>query len=281
MPGRLFVVSTPIGNLDDITIRALNTLKSVALIAAEDTRRTGTLLRHFGIPTPTTSLHEHNERQKVPQLLRKLAEGSDVALVSDAGTPLVSDPGQRFIAASIESGIPIIPIPGASAVLSALVASGFSAESFVFAGFAPSRAKDRIEWLRALQTERRPVVFFESPHRITSTLKDIARIFGNRPISISRELTKVHEQTLHFRSQDINIGQVVSRGELTLVLGPGGEPPNTVIPHTDSDVLSVFGQLTNNKTSRRRAVAETGKQFGLSTNQVYAILERLKDSSAP
>src|SRR5688572_1293440 len=148
MSGTLYVVSTPIGNLDDITVRAINTLKAVGLVAAEDTRRTGLLLHHFGLATPTTSLHAHNEAEKLPALLRKLAAGVDIALVSDAGTPLIADPGQRLIAAAISAGIRIVPVPGASAVLAALAASGYAAGEFVFAGFAPSRSKDRKEWLQ-------------------------------------------------------------------------------------------------------------------------------------
>ena len=176
LTGSLYVVSTPIGNLDDITVRALNTLKSVGLVAAEDTRRTGLLLRHFGIATPTTSLHEHNESEKLPALLQKLADGVDIALVSDAGTPLVADPGQRFIAAAIENGIRVVPIPGASAVLAALAASGYAADEFVFAGFAPSRSKDRKLWLARLAEEPRAVVFFETPHRIQQALAEMADI---------------------------------------------------------------------------------------------------------
>jgi 16S rRNA (cytidine1402-2'-O)-methyltransferase len=166
MSASLFVVATPIGNLDDITLRALNVLKQVALIAAEDTRRTGTLLRHFGISTPTTSLHAHNERQKLPQLLQKLSDGQDLALVSDAGTPVVADPGQRLIAGAIEKGFPVVPIPGASAVMAALVVSGFHADSFRFAGFAPAGSNDRTKWLGSLGYDDLPVVFFEAPHRI-------------------------------------------------------------------------------------------------------------------
>ena len=153
MAGSLYVVSTPIGNLDDITVRALNTLKSVGLIAAEDTRRTAKLLNHFGIATPTTSLHEHNEDQKTRLLLEKLSNGIDVALVSDAGTPLVADPGHRLVAAAAESGFRVVPIPGASAVLAALAASGFPADEFVFAGFSPSRSNDRKRWYQALANE--------------------------------------------------------------------------------------------------------------------------------
>jgi 16S rRNA (cytidine1402-2'-O)-methyltransferase len=282
MPGRLHVVSTPIGNLDDITLRALATLKSVALIAAEDTRRTGTLLRHFGITTPTTSFHDHNERQKLPHVLDKLRNGADVALVSDAGTPLVSDPGHRLIAAAIAEGIPVVPIPGPSAVISALISSGFSANAFVFAGFAPSRSIDRQKWLAELQKESRTVVFFESPHRITSTLDDMGHIFGDRPISISRELTKLHEETVRGRANDLNSAAVQARGEFTIVVGPAIPSERATTSPTDDEVYTIFCQITNNGAlSRRRAIAQTATKFGLSTNCVYEILERLKASSAP
>jgi 16S rRNA (cytidine1402-2'-O)-methyltransferase len=282
MPGRLHVVSTPIGNLDDITLRALATLKSVALIAAEDTRRTGTLLRHFGITTPTTSFHDHNERQKLPHVLDKLRNGADVALVSDAGTPLVSDPGHRLIAAAIAEGIPVVPIPGPSAVISALISSGFSANAFVFAGFAPSRSIDRQKWLAELQKESRTVVFFESPHRITSTLDDMGHIFGDRPISISRELTKLHEETVRGRANDLNSAAVQARGEFTIVVGPAIPSERATTSPTDDEVYTIFCQITNNGAlSRRRAIAKTATKFGLSTNCVYEILERLKASSAP
>jgi 16S rRNA (cytidine1402-2'-O)-methyltransferase len=193
MAGTLYVVSTPIGNLEDITVRALDALKSVGLIAAEDTRRSSILLRHFGIGTPTTSLHEHNEHQKTPQLLRKLIEGTDIALISDAGTPLVADPGGRLIARASERGIRVVPVPGASAVLSALAVAGYAADQFVFAGFAPSRASDRKRWLRGLSTEPRTVVFFEAPHRIGQMLSDMGELLGERQITVARELTKIHE----------------------------------------------------------------------------------------
>jgi 16S rRNA (cytidine1402-2'-O)-methyltransferase len=282
MPGRLHVVSTPIGNLDDITLRALATLKSVALIAAEDTRRTGILLRHFGITTSATSLHEHNERQKIPHLLARLGAGSDVALVSDAGTPLVSDPGQRLIGAAIADGIQVVPIPGPSAVLSALISSGFPADSFVFAGFAPYRAKDLTKWLSDLLNEPRTVVFFESPHRIAATMRQIASIFGDRPISVARELTKLHEEIIRGRATDDKFGRMTAKGEFTLVLGPVSDRSAVDRSCTDSVVAQFFYQITDlGVASRREAVAKTGKKFGLSTNQVYSILEKFKLSSVP
>jgi len=280
MPGSLYVVSTPIGNLEDITLRALNTLKAVALIAAEDTRRTAILLRHFGITTPTTSLHEHNEHQKVPYLLQKLTDGVDVALVSDAGTPLVADPGQRLVAAASTNGIRVIPIPGASAVLSALVASGFSADAFVFGGFAPSRSNDRRKWLASFNNEPRPIVFFESPHRILKALTDMSTELVERPILVARELTKLHEEIIRTTVARAKGLPVVEKGEFTIVLGPLTMTAAPLNPPSQREVQNLFSQLTNcGSMSRREALAKTADKFGLSTNQVYALLERLK--SAP
>jgi len=280
MPGSLYVVSTPIGNLEDITLRALNTLRAVALIAAEDTRRTSILLRHFGIATPTTSLHEHNEHQKLPHLLQKLTDGADVALVSDAGTPLVADPGQRLVAAASTNGIRVIPIPGASAVLSALVASGFSADAFVFGGFAPSRSNDRRKWLASFNNEPRPIVFFESPHRILKALTDMSTELVERPILVARELTKLHEEIIRTTVARAKGLPVVEKGEFTIVLGPLTMTAAPLNHPSQREVENLFSQLTNcGGMSRREALAKTADKFGLSTNQVYALLERLK--SAP
>lgn len=284
MPACLYVVSTPIGNLDDITLRALKTLKSVSLIAAEDTRRTSILLRHFGITTPATSLHEHNERQKMPQLLQKLADGHDIALVSDAGTPLVADPGQRLIAAAIEKGIAVVPIPGASAVLAALTVSGLPADTFVFAGFAPSKSNDRKKWLQGLSNEQRPIVFFETPHRIKKTLAEMASILGKRPIIICRELTKLHEEVIRTSTTLAESLDVLPKGEFTLILGP--KSPSSDAPQVidEKAIAAYFYHLTNNDGLMRRvALTRTAQNFGLSTNYVYRTVEKLKlkDSSTP
>jgi 16S rRNA (cytidine1402-2'-O)-methyltransferase len=282
MPASLFVVSTPIGNLDDITLRALATLKSVSLIAAEDTRRTSTLLRHFGITTPATSLHEHNERQKLPQLLQRLRDGQDIALVSDAGTPLVADPGQRLIAAAIENGITIVPIPGPSAVLAAIAVSGFAADDFVFAGFAPSRSNDRLKWLAAFADEPRPVVFFEAPHRIHRTLTDLPAILGERPITICRELTKLHEEVVRTSTTKAPLLQVLEKGEFTLVIGPKAAASRVAECVDDAEVARHFYHLT--KTDgllRRAALTQTARKFGLSTKHVYRTIERLKTEPTP
>ena len=281
MAGSLYVVSTPIGNLDDITVRALNTLKSVGLVAAEDTRRTGLLLRHFGIATPTTSLHAHNETEKLPALLRKLSEGVDIALVSDAGTPLVADPGQRLIEGAVAQGVRVVPIPGTSAVLAALTASGYRADEFVFAGFAPSRLNDRKRWFERFLKEPRTVVFFEAPHRIEKTLIEMAHLLVNRPITIARELTKLHEEVIHTTAQQAPDLGIKARGEFTVVLGPCAEPEPDSHTVDDESLSSYFYQMTESVSgSRRRALTATAKKFGLSTNEVYARLERRKASGA-
>ena len=277
MAGSLYVVSTPIGNLDDITVRALHTLKSVGLVAAEDTRRTGLLLRHFGIVTPTTSLHAHNEIEKVPALLQKLSDGLDIALVSDAGTPLVADPGQRLISSAITKGIRVVPIPGASAVLAALAASGTPADEFVFAGFAPSRSTGRNRWLKALATESRTVIFFEAPHRISKTLAEMADILGDRPITLARELTKLHEEILHTTAREASALKINERGEFTIVLSPYVKSDLPAEHVADSALSSYFYQLTNSGgLNRRQAITATAREFGLSPNDVYERLERQK-----
>jgi 16S rRNA (cytidine1402-2'-O)-methyltransferase len=282
MPGSLYVVSTPIGNLDDLTLRALATLKTVGLIAAEDTRRTSILLRHFGITTPATSLHEHNERQKLPRLLDTLSEGTDVALVSDAGTPLVADPGQRLVAAALERGFRVIPIPGASAVLSALAVSGFEADQFVFAGFAPSRSNDRKRWLSSFREERRAVVFFEAPHRIIKTLAAMSELLGDRPIVIARELTKLHEEVIRSTAAKGAMVDVPEKGEFTVILGPWATQATEGQQPEDAAVEAYFVHMTKTgERSRREALNETARRFGLSTNSVYALLERLKGASPP
>ena len=281
MPGTLYVVATPIGNLEDITLRALSTLKSVSLIAAEDTRRTGILLRHFGIATPTISFHAHNEEQKLPVLLDKLRAGQRLALVSDAGTPVVADPGQRLIAHAAREGFDVVSVPGASAILAALTVSGFPADDFSFRGFVPSRSNDRKKWLAALASEHRPVVFFEAPHRIHATLAALSELLVNRPIVICRELTKLHEQVVRSTTASLAEFKIPAKGEFTLVLGP--EPPARTQPSQvdDRTIYDYFYHLTNKSDSdRRSAVAATGRYFGLSTKVVYSAVERAKKAAA-
>jgi 16S rRNA (cytidine1402-2'-O)-methyltransferase len=180
MPGTLYVVATPIGNLEDVTLRALRVLRDVSVIAAEDTRRTSRLLQHYSISTPTTSLHEHNERGKTPSLIRQLLAGESIALVSDAGTPVISDPGARLVAEAHAAGVRVEPIPGPSAVMAALSGSGFAGDAFLFLGFPPSRAAARRAWLATIAGETRTLVMYEAPHRIGDTLSDMLAILGDR-----------------------------------------------------------------------------------------------------
>jgi len=218
--GTLYIVSTPIGNMEDITIRALRILKEVDLIAAEDTRRTGLLLKHFGIQAPLTSYFEGNELRKREFILAKLKEGKNVALVSDAGTPGISDPGFRLIQLAIENQLPIIPIPGSSAVITALSVSGLPTDAFLFKGFLPHKSKKRRDLLKELENVRETLVFYESPHRISETLRDILEILGDREIVLTRELTKVYEEIIRGKVSEIlnQVGDRTLKGEITLVI---------------------------------------------------------------
>ena len=218
--GILYVVSTPIGNREDITLRALRILKEADLIAAEDTRRTGLLLRHFGIQTPLTSYFEGNESRKKDFILSKLTQGERVALVSDAGTPGISDPGFRLIQTAIEHQIPVVPIPGASAVIAALSVSGLPTDAFVFRGFLPHKTKKRRDLLEEFADVRETLIVYESPHRISETLKDIYEVLGDRKIVLTRELTKIYEEVLRGKVSEIQlqIGERKLKGEITLVI---------------------------------------------------------------
>jgi 16S rRNA (cytidine1402-2'-O)-methyltransferase len=280
MPGILHLVATPIGNLEDITLRALRVLREVSLVAAEDTRRTGVLLAHFSIRTTVESLHEHNEEARIPEILDRLAQGESVALVSDAGTPLLSDPGARLVRAALAAGFRVEPVPGASAVVTALVGSGLPADTFAFLGFVPARAAERRRWLLAAGAEPRTVVFFEAPHRIRDTLAEAFALLGDREVVIARELTKVHEE--HIRG---TLGSVFGhlpepRGEFTVVLAaaPAEPPPH---PLDDAGAWQEFQDLTaRGGLSRREAVSALARRHGLPARDVYAAIERAKSKAA-
>ena len=218
--GTLYIVSTPIGNMEDITLRALRILKEVDLIAAEDTRRTGLLLKHFEIQTPLTSYFEGNELKKRGYILSKLKEDKNIALVSDAGTPGISDPGFRLIQLAIENQISIVPIPGPSAVITALSVSGLPTDAFLFQGFLPHKSKKRRDLLKELEEVRETLIFYESPHRISETLRDIFDILGDREIVLTRELTKVYEEIIRGMVSEIlkQVGDRTLKGEITLVI---------------------------------------------------------------
>lgn len=218
--GTLYIVSTPIGNREDITLRALRILKEVDLIAAEDTRHTGLLLRHFGIQTPLTSYFEGNESRKKEFILSKLRQGERVALVSDAGTPGISDPGFRLIQTAAENRIAVVPVPGPSAVIAALSVSGLPTDAFLFKGFLPHKSKKREDWLKQLEGVRETLIFYESPHRLSETLNDIFEILGDREMVLTRELTKIYEEVLRGKVSEIQtqIGDRKLKGEITLVI---------------------------------------------------------------
>jgi 16S rRNA (cytidine1402-2'-O)-methyltransferase len=280
MPGTLFVVATPIGNLEDVSARALRVLREVAVIAAEDTRRTAHLLARYGITTPTTSLHQHNEGGKATSLVDRLRRGDSVALVSDAGTPAVADPGDVLVRTAIEAGIRVEPIPGPSAVLAALTASGLPVETFTFLGFPPTKANDRNDWFEEVRTARRTVVFFEAPHRITETLERLQRELGDRPVAVGRELTKVHEELVRGPISEVRARLGEPRGEFTVVLDVGRLPDKGPSPAmSDTEILSEFNRLTaSSRVNRRRAVSMLGRKYGRPTNEVYAAIERGKKS---
>ncbi|HEU4525372.1 MAG TPA: 16S rRNA (cytidine(1402)-2'-O)-methyltransferase [Gemmatimonadales bacterium] len=272
MAGTLFVVATPIGHLDDITLRALRVLREVAIVAAEDTRRTGNLLRHFGIPTRLISLHAHNEHTRSARLLDLLSQGQSIALVSDAGTPGISDPGAGLVGLARSRGFRIEPIPGPSAVAAAMSVSGLDG-TFAFMGFPPSRAKDRIAWISRCQrvSNELAIVFFEAPHRIRRTL-DQLNYLGEQPIFIFRELTKVHEETLVGTTAELLATLTEPQGEFTVVI-PRASAQESAQQTIDKQlILNEFGHLTTKLSASRRAVArEVGRKFGLSTRQIYEL----------
>jgi 16S rRNA (cytidine1402-2'-O)-methyltransferase len=278
MPGTLFVVATPIGNLEDITARALRVLGEVSLIAAEDTRRTAHLLARYAITTPTTSLHEHNEQKKGASLGERLWNGESIALVSDAGTPTVSDPGYRFIAAAIEAGIRVEPLPGPSAALAALAASGLPTDTFLFLGFPPIKAKDRSKWFDAVRSATRTVVFFEAPHRIRATLEQLLATVGDCKIAVGRELTKAHEELVRGPISDVLNGPLTARGEFTVVVDIGHMTHIVPAePAGDDEMALEFGVLTKfDKLRRREAIATLARRYGRTPNDVYAAIERGK-----
>src|SRR4030042_401952 len=218
--GMFYIVSTPIGNREDITLRALRILKEVDLIAAEDTRHTGLLLRHYGIQKPLTSYFEGNELKKRDFILSKLKQGDRIALVSDAGTPGISDPGFRLIQLAIENQIPVVPIPGPSAVIAALSVSGLPTDSFLFKALLPHKIKKRRELLKELEDVRETMIFYDSPHRISETLRDIYEVLGDREIVLTRELTKIYEEVLRGKVSEIQtqMGERKLKGEITLIV---------------------------------------------------------------
>jgi 16S rRNA (cytidine1402-2'-O)-methyltransferase len=268
----LYLVATPIGNLEDITLRALRVLRDeAALIACEDTRQTQKLLDRFGIRKPVVSYHEHNENARSAELVERLAAGENVALVSDAGTPLVSDPGYRLVTAAIAAGFAVVPIPGVSAALAALSASGLPTDEFRFAGFLPPKSGARRRFLERVAGERATLIVYESPHRILESLDDIAHALGNRRIVLARELTKVHEEFLRGTAREIADtlrSRSTIKGEMTLVIERAQEGA------AEGDPIAEVLSLQAAGMDRMEAIKSVAKQFGLGKRELYQRLSR-------
>ena len=278
-PGTLYIVATPIGNLEDMTFRAVRILQAVDMIAAEDTRHTGKLLQHFQVRTPQISYYEHNSNSRIPELLEYLQYGKAIALVSDAGMPGISDPGYELIKACIDNNITVVPIPGASAVITALSAAGLPTDRFIFDGFLPAKSQRRKEYLTSLQGESRTLVFYESPHRLRETLADLAEILGSdRSLVIARELTKLYEEFWRGTIGEgiANYQEKEPQGEYTLlVAGTSSNKPQLTETELKNELLSMLKQ----GISRSQASREIAKDTGLSRRYLYQLALTIELSS--
>lgn len=275
MAGTLYVVATPIGNLEDITLRALRVLKEADLIAAEDTRHTRKLLAHFGISTSLTSYYDQIEASKTPFLIKQLKSGKSIALVSDAGTPTLSDPGYRLVREAAREAIPVVPVPGPSALIAALSASGIPTDRFLFEGFLPAKRKERRERLRKLREESRTLVFYEAPHRVTESLEDLLEILGDRQTVVAREVTKVHEEFIRGRLGEVGpeLGRKEIRGEITLVVSgsEGNEPPGEAL------LIAEIRKLRGEGLRVKEIAEILGEKFSYSKKDIYRlVLEKEK-----
>lgn len=269
MPGTLYLVATPIGNLADITHRAILVLTNVELIACEDTRHTRKLLQHYGISTKTISYHDHNEQERARQLVELLREGKDVAVVSDAGTPSISDPGFRLVRAAIENGLAVVPVPGPSALISALIAAGLPTDEFFFGGFLPARTNARRSRLREVSSVPGTLIFYEAPHRLAETLKDAYEILGEREAVVARELTKLHEEIKRGRLSELaeHYSTEDARGEIVLLID------RTVlvsaVANEAGSVASLVDQFERDGLDHRAALKKAARELGLSRAEAY------------
>jgi len=275
MLGTLYVVATPIGNLADMTQRAIQLLKDVELIACEDTRHTRKLLQHFGINTKTTSYHEHNENQRGDELLDLLKQGSDIAVVSDAGTPAISDPGFRLVRSAIENEITVVPVPGPSALITALVAAGLPTDEFFFAGFLPARASARQTRLRELASVPGTLIFYEAPHRLAATLKDAYETLGEREAVVARELTKLHEEVRRGRLSDLveHYSQVEPRGEIVLLIDRNSIETGEAESNSERSVGELVAQFEAEGIDHRAALKKAARELKLSRAEAYRKLQ--------
>ena len=277
MSGTLYLVATPIGNLGDITHRALQILKDVDLIACEDTRHTHKLLAHYGITTKTVSYHEHNEQQRTAHLVDQLKQGSNIAVVSDAGTPSISDPGFRLVRAAIENDVAVVPVPGPSALISALIAAGLPADEFFFAGFLPARSNARRTRLSELRTVPGTLIFYEAPHRLATSLKDAYEVLGERDAVVARELTKLHEEIKRGRLSELAgyFGdEERARGEIVVLIDRNVIEEAT--GNTESSIAALVDQYEQEGLDHRAALKKAARELGLSRAEAYRKLVATK-----
>ena len=274
MTGTLYIVATPIGNLEDITLRALRVLKEVDLIACEDTRHTRKLLAHYRISTPTVSYHEHNERERGDELIKKLEVSQNIALVSDAGTPLISDPGSWVVGEAIDRGITVVPIPGPSAVVTALAAAGLAIDVFTFVGFLPARRSARMARLKELSGIQSTLILFEAPHRIKETIEDLREAFGDRECVIARELTKLHEQFVRGSLSEFALPEEAARGEIVLLIGPQRECPakQTEREATRLIVKEVEDLMRAEGLDQKAALKRVARLRGIGKSEAYRLM---------
>jgi 16S rRNA (cytidine1402-2'-O)-methyltransferase len=273
--GVLYLVSTPIGNLEDITLRAIRILKEVDLVACEDTRRTRILLSHYGIKTALTSLYDEIERKKGEVLVEKLLGGQSLAYVSDAGTPLISDPGYHLVRIAVEAGILVVPVPGPSAVITALSVAGMPSDRFAFFGFLPEKAGRRQSFLQKLKTLSMTLVFYESPRRIVDSLKDIRAVLGDRDVAVTRELTKVFEEVIRGRVDDVvaKLEEQGVKGEITLLVGGAPEKPGA----GDGEIEALFREMEQQgDLSTRDLAARIAGELDLPRKRVYEVVLKLR-----
>ena len=271
MTGTLYIVATPIGNLEDISMRGLRVLREVDTVACEDTRQTAKLLAHYGISKSLVSYHEHNEAGRAAELVKKLEGGANIALVTDAGTPLVSDPGYRLLRAAIAAGVTVVPIPGPSAAVAALSGAGLPTDAFRFCGFLPAKSSQRKKLLEELKAEACTLIFYETPHRILDALEDVATVMPSRPVVVARELTKLHEEFLRGTAEEIR-AQLASRpsvkGEMALLIGKGDETVHEDETPLEDAVRSAEVQ----GLARMDAIKHVARKRGLSKREVYRLI---------
>jgi 16S rRNA (cytidine1402-2'-O)-methyltransferase len=278
--GQLFLVATPIGNLEDMTVRGIRTLKEVDLIACEDTRRTQKLLDHYSIPTSVVSYHEHNEMTRAPELVLQMEQGTRIALVSDAGMPVISDPGFRLVRLAIRHGIPVTPVPGPSALVATLAVAGLPIEPFRFLGFLPSKRGQRVTKLRELDGSSDTLIFYEAPHRVTEMLEDVLKTLGNRPVVIGREVTKLHEEFLRGPVSEIltRLKKKPVKGELTVLVGQADEPAQK--PKAGLAVRSIRREIeklmAKQGLSEREALKSVARSTHMPKSELYRQLQAEK-----